>query len=356
MEKNERNNVPKFTQYDINLLLEKTLNETWDIFVCDDILLNEINEYIYSEWILKRGIKSQILARFLKNSDDNFDTSNNNWISEFNKFIELIWKDKWNVMNELSENLSLNLFRNKENLKKINYIKNNSDITDDIILIAKNLSVNNWYHNFWHELWVAENVIYLWNNAWLDRKAINLLTLSALFHDAWYNTKYKNIDQEQLACNLVKQYIPDEIFKQLNINKSDVDNLIMMTKITNRKMENNEIIKILQDSDLWNLWHWPYYLLYSCMWMVDEWIISLKDFVVDEKKFILCNMINWNLYLSDVGKNSFENPITTLNVIEQRWYSVIQQAYLLRKQDISFEKFKDMLDNFINQNPLNNKD
>jgi hypothetical protein len=46
-------------------------------------------------------------------------------------------------MDELSESLSLNLFRSNENLKKLNYIKENSDITDDIILIAKNLSVNN---------------------------------------------------------------------------------------------------------------------------------------------------------------------------------------------------------------------
>ena len=36
----------------------------------------------------------------------------------------------------------------KENLKKLNYIKEHSDITDDIILIAKNLSENNSYHNF----------------------------------------------------------------------------------------------------------------------------------------------------------------------------------------------------------------
>jgi hypothetical protein len=44
---------------------------------------------------------------------------------------------------QLTDSLKLNLFRNKENLKKLNYIKENSDITDDIILVAKNLSVNN---------------------------------------------------------------------------------------------------------------------------------------------------------------------------------------------------------------------
>ena len=346
MEKHEQTQPTTFTQIDINLLLENTINKTWDIFVCDDILLNKIEKYIHSEWILKRGIKSQILARFLKNSDDNFDTSNDNWISEFNKFIELIWKDKWKVMNELSENLSLNLFRNKENLKKLNYIKENSDITDDIILIAKNLSVNNWYHNFWHEIWVAETVIKLCKEENIDKKTLNLLVLAALFHDSWYTKQYE-IDLEKLACNLCNTYIPNNVFKQLNVTREDLNNLILMTKISNRSINNQEFIKILQDSDLWWLWYGPYYILYSCMWMIDEWIISLDNFIEDEKKFIKNNRINWQFFLSKAWNDKLKDPMESINIIEWRPKSAIKTAYQLRNKDITFDEFKKEIDTIL---------
>lgn len=346
MEKHEQTQPTTFTQIDINLLLENTINKTWDIFVCDDVLLNKIEKYIHSEWILKRGIKSQILARFLKNSDDKFDTSNDNWIFEFNKFIELIWKDKWKVISELSKNLSLNLFRNNENLKKIKYVKENSDITDDIILIAKNLSINNWYHNFWHEIWVAETVIKLCKEENVDKKTLNLLVLAALFHDSWYTKQYE-IDLEKLACNLCNTYIPNNVFKQLNITREDLNNLILMTKISNRSINNQEFIKILQDSDLWWLWYGPYYILYSCMWMIDEWIISLDNFIEDVKFFIKNNYKNWQFFLSKAWNDKLKDPMESLNIIEWRPKSAIKIAYQLRNKDITFEEFKKEIDNIL---------
>lgn len=346
METNEQINTQKFTQYDINLLLENTLNKTWDIFVCDNILLNEIEKYIESEWTLKGTLKSLILSRFFEHSDDHIDTSNDNWISEFNRFLELLSKEKWKTINELSKNLSLNLFRNKENLKKLNYIKENSNITDDIILIAKNLSVNNEYHNFWHEIWVAENIIKLCKDEDIDQRALNLLVLTALFHDAWYTKKY-DIDQENLACNLSNTYIPEETFKKLHIKRDDFNKLIMMTKLENRKLENNEYIKILQDADLWWLWYWPYHILYTCMWMIDEWIISLDNFIEDELNFINNHSINWKFYLSTFWNNKFENPIDSINTISWRPKSVIEKAYSLRKTDITFEEFKKEINSIL---------
>lgn len=348
METPEQINKNKFTQFDINLLLENTLNKTWDVFVCDDILLNEIEKYIHSDGTLKSALKSQILTRFLKRSNDDVDTSNDNRISEFNKFIELLWEDRTKIMDELSESLSLNLFRSNENLKKLNYIKENSDITDDIILIAKNLSVNNWYHNFWHEIWVAETTIKLCKECGIDRNMINLLVLAALFHDSGY-TKTYDIDLEKLACNLSNTYLPNKVFDKMAIKREDFNNLIMMTNINNRKTDNEEHLKILQDADFWCLWQWPYYILYACMWLIDEWVISLDNFVDDELKFVKNHLINGSLYLSNSWNKVLESPIKSLEIIASWPRNVIEKAYNLRKSNITFEEFKNEIDSMLKQ-------
>ncbi len=218
MEKHEHLNTQNLTQSYINLLLENTLNKTWEKFVCDKTLLNKIERYIYSKWILKKIAENQVLSWFFNHSDNHVYISNDNWMIEYNNFIKLLWENEKTLANELSENLSLNLFRNKENLKKLQYIKENSDITDDIIIIAKNLSVNNQYHNFWHEIWVAEIVIRLCKEENIDRRTLNLLVLAALFHDWWYITQ-SEIDLEKLACDLCDTYIPNNVFEKLNITR-----------------------------------------------------------------------------------------------------------------------------------------
>ena len=346
MEKYEQMSTQNLSHSYINLLLENTLNKIWEKFVCDKTLLNKIERYIQSEWILKKAIKSQILSWLFEHSDDHIDTSNDNWITEYNNFITLLWGNQDTLMSEISENLSLNLFRNQENLKKLQYIKENSDITDDIIMIAKNLSVNNWYHNFWHEIWVAETVIKLCKKWKVDRRTLNLLVLVALFHDAWYTKEY-DIDLEELACNLSDTYIPDNVFEKMNIRRDDFNKMIMMTKISNRNINNDEYIKILQDADLWWLWEWPYYILYSCMGMIDEWIISLDNFVEDEINFINNNNINWQFFLSNVWITTLKSPIESLNIIKWRPKSVIEKSYQLRNKDITFEEFKKEIDTIL---------
>lgn len=337
----------KFTQFDINVLLQNSLNKTWESFVCDEVLLNEIDKYLSSNWVLRKAVKSQILSRFLNNSNDKIDTSKPDWIAEFNNFFDLLWNESWKSKEELSENLSLNLFRSKENLKKLNYIKEHSDITDDIILIAKNLSENNPYHNFWHEIGVAETVVKLCEEWNIDRKTLNLLVLAALFHDAWYTKKYE-IDLEKLACNLSDVYIPDVVFEKLNLHRDDLKKLIMMTKINNRAKNNEDFVKILQDADLWWLWQWPYYILYSCMGMVDEWFITLDNFIEDERTFIKNNIIEWKLFLSNAWQVALKDPFESLDIISwwPKW--VIEKAYQLRDKNISFDDFKQEIDKIIN--------
>ena len=79
-----------------------------------------------------------------------------------------------------------------------------------------------------------------------DKKTLNLLVLAALFHDSWYTKQYK-LDLEKLACNLCDTYIPNNVFKQLNIKREDLNNLILMTKISNHNINNQEFIKILYE-------------------------------------------------------------------------------------------------------------
>lgn len=345
MEKLEKMQIEPITHEQINKILEKTINKTWEKFLCDDILLAEIKYFINSEWLLRKWLKSQILTRFLSRRNEELDIENKTWVEEFDRFIKSI-EDNRQYNEELSENLTLNLFRNKENLKKLNYIKENSDITDDIILIAKNLSVNNPYHNFWHEIWVAEIVIKLCKEGNIERKILNLLVLAALFHDSWYTMEH-NIDLEELSCNLAKSYIPNDVFNKLNVKREDFNKLIIMTKVGNRNTNNDEYIKILQDADLWWLWEWPYYILYTCMWMVDEWIITLNNFIEDEKKFIKENLINWQIFLSNIWNRILENPIESLKIIEWWPKSVLEKAYKLRNKDFTFEEFKKEIDNEI---------
>jgi hypothetical protein len=87
------------------------------------------------------------LTWFLSRRNENLNVPDEKWAEQYKEFMSCLENNKTSD-DGLFENLSLNLFRNKENLKKLNYIKENSDITDDIILIAKNLSTNNRYHNF----------------------------------------------------------------------------------------------------------------------------------------------------------------------------------------------------------------
>ncbi|HPC34628.1 MAG TPA: HD domain-containing protein [Candidatus Absconditabacterales bacterium] len=338
-------NISIFSQEDINIMLENTLNKVGEHFVCDEILLNEIDHYINSEGVLKRALKSQILARFFKRSDDGIDTSDKSWINEFDKFIELLGENKKENLQELSENLSLNLYRNKENLQKIKYIKENSDITDDILLIAKNLSTNSGYHNFGHAIGVAETVIKLCEVEKMDRQTLNLLVLAALFHDSGY-IENKKIDLEKLACNLSDNYIPDKIFEKLNIKRQDFNELIMQTKLSNRNLNNEEFVKILQDADLGCLGRGPYYILYACMGLVDEGV-SLENFVKNQKKFVLNTMIDGKFYISNAGILRLKNPIESLSIIEGWPNSIIEKAYNLRKEDITFEEFKKEIDDLM---------
>ncbi len=328
-------NLKTYDSNIINKYLLLSFNKDWQNFQCDSTLLDLVNSYKNKQWDDKEMYVDLIHTRFISNRNDEWLDS---WNDDFDLFMKFL-DNPSDTTQQLTDSLKLNLFRNKENLKKLNYIKENSDITDDIILVAKNLSVNNWYHNFWHEIWVAETVIKLCKGENIDKKTLNLLVLAALFHDSWYTKQYE-IDLEKLACNLCDTYIPNNIFKQLNITREDLNNLILMTKISNRNESNQEFIKILQDADLWWLWYGPYYILYSCMWMIDEWIISLDNFVEDEKKFIKDNSINWQLFLSKSWNELLNNPMESLNIIEGRPKSVIEKAYQLRNDDITFEEFK----------------
>ncbi len=125
-----------------------------------------------------------------------------------------------------------------------------------------------------------------------------------------------------------------------------------MTKLNYRDANNQEFIKILQDSDLWCIWYWPYHILYSCMWMIDEWFISLDNFIEDEKNFIKNNTINGQFFLSSAWNKTLKDPLESLNIIEWRPKSTIEKAYQLRNKDITFDEFKNEINSIINNQDL----
>src|ERR1022692_359261 len=83
-----------------------------------------------------------------------------------------------------SQLITKKFFRVRENMKKIDFIVTNSNVTIEIIFKAAILTKRNPYHNFGHEIGAAEQGIRLAKAEHMTAEEINLIALSLLFHDA----------------------------------------------------------------------------------------------------------------------------------------------------------------------------
>ncbi len=221
-----------------------------------------------------------------------------------------------------------------------------------IFELAETLAPKNPYHNFGHELQVANTVIDLWeiqnkNKTKKDLQGLKLLVIAALFHDAWYTMEEKYTqDLEKRACQLINNIWWRKIFKKLRISPKDVNNLILSTKLTSHGTVKDELSKILQDADFGCFWYGPEYLLYSGMNLIDEGEISLKHFIEDERYF-LEDILQKKLFVSKTWKELFQNPFETIGILYYRWQDVINEAYDLRKEKLTYSKFVEKLHAFI---------
>jgi hypothetical protein len=129
--------------------------------------------------------------------------------------------------------LDSNIFRELENKKKLVFILQNTDIWQSVIIKAQSLSNKNGYHNFGHELWVAESAIRIARAMWLSKETVNLLALVGLFHDAWH-TGISKPDDEEIAYEQMMNMVTEEELANLWCTKDDVYKLIIATKFSLR--------------------------------------------------------------------------------------------------------------------------
>lgn len=325
---------------EVNEFLKSTMNMTWTTFVADNVLINEIAYYKECPQHLKWEAKSLIHTRFISRRESSPTPSQ--WSQAFISFIDAIdWST--NVKNHLNENLDLKLFRDKENRQKLNYIKQHTDLSDEIFYLAKDLSNHNPYHNFWHQIWVAENAIKLGLASNLNKKDLNLIWFIGLFHDAGYFINHADQDMEILAVKTILKKVPKKFLTHLNINQQQIEYYIMNTKLSAHWKSDDNIVKIIQDADLAWLGYWPYYLLYSTMGLIDELCIPLESFLEFEQNFIHSHCINDSFYQSEAAKRMFSNPQSSLNILKSWPKEVIALAYQLRQENITFSEFQDKI-------------
>jgi len=245
----------------------------------------------------------------------------------------------------MKEHLNWKLFRKRENDKKIKFIIQNSGIDLQIVLQANALSNTNDYHNFGHQLGVSEAAIKLWTVQWLSGSEINALWFGWLTHD-WWHTGKALIDDEMKSVELTNRFFSDEIFTKLWFSRITHRDLTLSTAFSQRGKWARELAKILQDADLGNIWQWPYYRLYSSMWLADEFGWDPHKFISEEQeKFIkYLETIEPSVFLSAWSKKVYVPARESLNTILNWPKEVISYAYNVRHNDISFCEFKKQID------------
>ena len=257
----------------------KTTHDWWfqhiltDIFKWlyqyDDDLERRIKSYKSASWIKKNVLKDQILYRFIEHKKEYITES---FDEMYNKFLEYIDQHAINNL-EIEDSLWIKLFREKENKKKIQFICQNSNIPQSIIIKAHALSNKNWYHNFWHQLWVAESVIRIAQATWLSNTDINLLAFASLFHDSshiWIN----RWNDEEIAYNDMINVVSWDELEALQISHDKLKELILYTDFKLRWTNGSIMIQIIQDADLWGIWYGPLYVILDNV--IDGWITNSR--------------------------------------------------------------------------------
>lgn len=329
--------------YIIENVIDKYFKDCfWKTFenMSDGYLLEVINSYLNSDWSQKKEYSNRIYLLLINNKNrEESDNINRN----FEKFLNLI--DNHRSKNKgLLDILQIN---NTENLNKVKYIKENSDINDEILRAAESVySLSNKY-NFLYQLWITETTIRLAKISNMDKKDINLLAIIALFNNIWCKNNKDEEDIKENIHNLVKDRIPWKIIKDLDIDINKLYSVILSTQPEKRGQYDDEIYRIIQDAVLEWLWKGPYYLLYSSLWVLEEKWITSNNFIQFEEEFVKRIEKWWEFYLSNAWKQFFNSPHDSIEVIKKRPEEVIWYAKTLIKQNIAFEDFVKKIDEFL---------
>lgn len=244
--------------------------------------------------------------------------------------------------------LGWKLFRKQENERKMQFILDHSDIDFSLFGTSHALSQSNGYHNFWHQLWVAETAIKFAEAEWCTRQQINLLVVAALLHDAGHTGK-ASIEDEMVSVELSLRYTPQELCKKLWFSHEQLKNLIMATTFSERWSYETKLAKIIQDADLGNVSFGPYYRLYASMGLADEFGGDYKKFIrQDQQAFVnYLTSITPGGFLSDGAKKIWIPLQESLDTILSRPEEVYEYAYNVRHDDVLFVDFQKHIDEII---------
>ena len=245
-------------------------------------------------------------------------------------------------------------FRPTETMKKVEFILQNSGVRWETIQKAAVVARKNPFHNFDHEVGVAEASIRL---ALAEEKSIseiNLVALASLFHDAGHKG-VAQFGDEMVSANITDTVLVDFDTQILGITRnvavSKIRDLILATTMSVRGKSKDSLSCIIQDADLAHLGQGPVYWAWAAMGLLDEFNLNLKDsmsleafFKDDYRNFI--NYLNsisgtgW-AYLSSGAKNVFKDPADNyilLDTLSRSSYNT-DYSYAMRIEDINFSDF-----------------
>ena len=257
------------------------------------------------------------------------------------------------MKNETDKFITKKLFRKRENLNKVNYIIEHSDITYDMIYRAAIIANKNPYHNFGHMLGFTESAIMILIAEGAERKEINRVAMSGLTHDAGHEGRVRVYDEIR-SFELTSLVYDEDDLKIMGMTKDQAmaaaRDDIFATIFGNRGKINDRFARVMQDADLAHLGRGAMYWLWASMGLVDEFaaegrIFSPTQFIYEEQpKFISFlktrSQNNDKVYLSEGAQNVFVNPEESLRTLVTFKPAAIEYAYNVRREDIILDEFK----------------
>jgi uncharacterized protein len=149
--------------------------------------------------------------------------------------------------------------------------------------LAAELSPNFLFHSFNHTRAVTKHAESIAKNMNLNEDELNILRVSALFHDIGYVKTYDG--HERVSAAMARQFLENEEIEPAQISK--VVDAILSTKVPQQPKD--LISKILCDADLMNLTYDNYFESAANLWL--EWKktgwlkLSEKEFHANSLRF-----------------------------------------------------------------------
>lgn len=266
---------------------------------------------------------------------------------------------------EIKDFIKDKVFRTRENLKKIDFIIENSDITPTTLVKTATIAIGNEYHNFGHQLGVAEYAIKIATAEKRTREEINTLAFAGLIHDAGHKglvTAFDEIRSLEITEIIMEEFDLSVINSSKEISLGKLRDLVIATIFSNRGKINDPLAKIMQDADLAHLGQGINYWLWASMGLIEEFARQRKsqlspiDFIkIEQEKFVnfLAKISGTNSVFLSTGANQiFRDPLEDVQQIKKLPDEIIDYAYSVRRDDITLEEFEDFISEIILQKKL----